>query len=105
MLGNLQDKSVLGSLDLQGVENSWNFSSLKLDINNSTNDLGDLAVLGGCPFGAGPSRLGFSFLWLLLLGGLGGEPVGGPGECFAEQVANKHKNIMRCIISRYFIFI
>jgi len=38
MLGNLEHKSVVGSLDLQGVENFWKLA-LKLNVDDGTDNL------------------------------------------------------------------
>lgn len=45
MLGNLEDESVVNSLNFEGVKNWWEVS-LELDIHNGTNDLGDLSKSG-----------------------------------------------------------
>ena len=43
MLGDLEHESVFGSLDLKGVEDFWEVS-FELDIDNGTNDLGDVSA-------------------------------------------------------------
>ena len=43
MLSNLKDKSVLGSLDFESVENWWEFSS-ELHIDDGTNNLRNLST-------------------------------------------------------------
>ena len=46
MLGNLEDESVLGTLDLKGIENWWELSR-ELDINDGTNNLRNLSSSSG----------------------------------------------------------
>jgi hypothetical protein len=46
MLGNLEHESVLGSLDLKGVENGGELAG-ELHIDDGTNDLGDFSSSGG----------------------------------------------------------
>jgi len=41
MLGDLENESVLNTLDFKGIENWWKVS-LELDIDNGTDDLRDL---------------------------------------------------------------
>ena len=42
VLGDLEDETVLGALDLESVENGREFA-LELDVDDSTNDLGNLS--------------------------------------------------------------
>ena len=43
MLGDLEDESVLGTLDLESIEDWWEVA-FELDIDDGTDDLGHLAV-------------------------------------------------------------
>ena len=46
MLGDLEDQSVVDTLNLKGVEDRWKVA-LELHIDDGTNDLGDLTILSG----------------------------------------------------------
>ena len=45
MLGDLEDETVLGTLNLQGIVN-WREFSIELDVDDGTDDLGNLASSG-----------------------------------------------------------
>lgn len=46
MLSYFEDESVLYSFDFQSVQNRWDFS-FELDVDDGTDDLGDLAFFEG----------------------------------------------------------
>ena len=47
MLGDLKDKPVIGTLDLEGIEN-WRKVTLELHVDDGTNDLGNLTLANSC---------------------------------------------------------
>ena len=45
VLGDFENETVLGTLDLESIENGWKFT-FELDVDDGTNDLGNLASGG-----------------------------------------------------------